>query len=243
MSLHHPLRVLRWLGMVCLCLPHAGAQSLPLKAEAQSGSGMEATLSDGAVASRFVDDLIHKMTLEEKIGQMSQVALNTPDKEFRDELVLKGEVGSFLFITDPKEINRLQHLAVEKGRLHIPLIFGFDVIHGFRTIYPVPLALAASWDPAEVETVQRMAAREASSVGINWTFAPMVDIARDPRWGRIMEGAGEDPFLGSQMATAQVRGFQGDAIGSPGPHSRVCEALCRIWRGRRRARLRLLGHL
>ena len=130
-------------------------------------------------------------------------------------LALKGEVGSFLFITDPKEINRLQHLAVEKGRLHIPLIFGFDVIHGFRTIYPVPLALAASWDPAEVETVQRMAAREASSVGINWTFAPMVDVARDPRWGRIMEGAGEDPFLGSQMAAAQVRGFQGDAIGSP----------------------------
>src|SRR5271170_2732501 len=215
MSLHHPLRVLRWLGMVCLCLPHVGALSLPLKAEVQSGSGMEATLSDGAAASRFVDDLIHKMTLEEKIGQMSQVALNTPDKEFRDELILKGEVGSFLFITDPKEINRLQHLAVEKGRLHIPLIFGFDVIHGFRTIYPVPLALAASWDPAEAEKVQRMAAREASSVGINWTFAPMVDIARDPRWGRIMEGAGEDPYLGSRMAAAQVRGFQGDAIGSP----------------------------
>ncbi len=215
MSLHHPLRVLRWLGMVCLCLPHVGAPSLPLKAEMQGRSGMEATLSDGAVASRFVDDLIHKMTLEEKIGQMSQVALNTPDKEFRDDLVMKGEVGSFLFITDPKEINRLQHLAVEKGRLHIPLIFGFDVIHGFRTIYPVPLALAASWAPAEAEMVQRMAAREASSVGINWTFAPMVDIARDPRWGRIMEGAGEDPFLGSQMATAQVRGFQGDAIGSP----------------------------
>ena len=115
----------------------------PAKAEMQGQSGLEATLADGAVASRFVDDLIHKMTLEEKIGQMSQVALNTPDKEFRDELPLKGEVGSFLFITDPKEINRLQHLAVEKGRLHIPLIFGFDVIHGFRTIYPVPLALAA----------------------------------------------------------------------------------------------------
>ena len=243
MSLHHPLRVLRWLGMFCLCLSHVGAPSPPLKAEMQGRSGLEATLTDGAVASRFVNDLIHKMTLEEKIGQMSQVALNTPDKEFRDELALKGEVGSFLFITDPGEINRLQHLAVEKGRLHIPLIFGFDVIHGFRTIYPVPLALAASWDPAEVETVQRMAAREASSVGINWTFAPMVDIARDPRWGRIMEGAGEDPFLGSQMAAAQVRGFQGDAIGSPGPHSRMREALCRIWRRRRGPRLRLLRHL
>lgn len=215
MSLHHLLRMLRWLGIACLCLPHVGAQSPPLTAETPGPSGLKAPLTDGAVATRFVDDLIQKMTLEEKIGQMSQIALNTPDNEVRDELILKGQVGSFLFITDPKEINRLQHLAVEKGRLHIPLIFGFDVIHGFRTIYPVPLALAASWDPAEVETVQRMAAREASSVGINWTFAPMVDIARDPRWGRIMEGAGEDPFLGSQMATAQVRGFQGDVIGSP----------------------------
>jgi beta-glucosidase len=166
-------------------------------------------------AAHFVDDLLAKMTLEEKVGQMSQIALNTPDKALRDERILKGEVGSFLFITDPKEINRLQHLAVEKSRLQIPLIFGYDVIHGFRTIYPVPIALAASWDPAEAEKVQSMAAREASSVGVNWTFAPMVDIARDPRWGRIMEGAGEDPYLGSRMAEAQVRGFQGEAIGAP----------------------------
>jgi beta-glucosidase len=172
-------------------------------------------LTSDAEANRFVDDLLAKMTLEEKVGQMSQIALNTPDKTLRDERILKGEVGSFLFITDPKEINRLQHLAVEKSRLHIPLIFGYDVIHGFRTIYPVPIALAASWDPAQVEKVQSMAAREASSVGVNWTFAPMVDIARDPRWGRIMEGAGEDPYLGSRMAEAQVRGFQGEAIGAP----------------------------
>lgn len=162
----------------------------------------------------FVNDLLGKMTLEEKIGQMSQIALNGPQEISPDQRILKGQVGSFLFITNPKEINRLQHLAVDQSRLHIPLIFGFDVIHGFRTIYPVPLALAASWDPAMVEHVQSMAAREASAVGINWTFAPMVDIARDPRWGRIMEGAGEDPFLGSRMAAAQVRGFQGEAIGS-----------------------------
>jgi beta-glucosidase len=155
------------------------------------------------------------MTLEEKIGQMSQIPLNQPQDVSPDTRILRGEVGSFLFITDPSEINRLQHIAVEKGRLHIPLIFGFDVIHGLRTIYPVPLALAASWDPALAEKVQSMAAREASAVGINWTFAPMVDIARDPRWGRIMEGAGEDPFLGSRMAEAQVRGFQGDTVGSP----------------------------
>jgi len=166
-------------------------------------------------SSRFVDELLQKMTLEEKIGQMSQIALNQKESVSPDERILKGQVGSFLFITDAKEINRLQHLAVEKGRLHIPLIFGFDVIHGFRTIYPVPLALAASWDPAQVEIAQRMAAKEASAVGINWTFAPMVDIARDPRWGRIMEGAGEDPYLGARMAEAQIRGFQGEAIGSP----------------------------
>jgi beta-glucosidase len=165
--------------------------------------------------ARFVNNLLQKMTLEEKIGQMSQIALNQPHDVSPDQRILNGQVGSFLFLTDTKEINRLQHIAVERGRLHIPLIFGFDVIHGFRTIYPVPLALAASWDPAMVEHVQSMAAKEASAVGVNWTFAPMVDIARDPRWGRIMEGAGEDPYLGSKMAAAQVRGFQGDELGSP----------------------------
>lgn len=181
----------------------------------QAPAALSGSTSSDPEAAHFVDDLLAKMTLEEKVGQMSQIALNTPDKALRDERILKGEVGSFLFITDPKEINRLQHLAVEKSRLQIPLIFGYDVIHGFRTIYPVPIALAASWDPAEAEKVQSMAAREASSVGVNWTFAPMVDIARDPRWGRIMEGAGEDPYLGSRMAEAQVRGFQGEAIGAP----------------------------
>jgi beta-glucosidase len=167
------------------------------------------------VADRFVDDLLAKMTLEEKIGQMSQIALNSPEGPKRDERILHGQVGSFLFVRDPKEIDRLQHLAMEKSRLHIPLLFGFDVVHGYRTVYPVPLALAASWDPATAEKAQRMAAREASSVGIRWTFAPMVDIARDPRWGRIMEGAGEDPYLGSRMAEAQVRGFQGSSLSEP----------------------------
>lgn len=182
---------------------------------AQSRDGHDGGRGNDLEARRFVDDLLKKMTLDEKVGQMSQVALNTPDRATRDERVLKGEVGSFLFITDPKEIDRLQHIATERSRLHIPLLFGFDVVHGFRTIYPVPLALAASWDPAEVERVEGMAAREASSVGIRWAFAPMVDIARDPRWGRIMEGAGEDPYLGSRMAEAEVRGFQGPEIGSP----------------------------
>ena len=194
--------------MAVLYVQLISARTEPSPAKGNAGA-------NDAETSRFVNDLLSRMTQEEKIGQMSQIALNQPQDVSPDQRVLKGQVGSFLFLTDAKEINRLQHIAVDQSRLHIPLIFGFDVIHGFRTIYPVPLALAASWDPAMVEQVQGMAAREASAVGINWTFAPMVDIARDPRWGRIMEGAGEDPFLGSQMAAAQVRGFQGPAIGSP----------------------------
>ena len=163
----------------------------------------------------FVAKLLSQMSLEEKIGQMSQVPLNQPPPAPPEVLAREGKVGSFLFVTDPVKINMLQHAAVEQSRLHIPLLFGFDVIHGFRTIYPVPIALAASWDPNVEERAQRMAAREASAVGVRWTFAPMVDIARDPRWGRMMEGAGEDPFLGSKMAAAQVRGFQGTSPGSP----------------------------
>jgi beta-glucosidase len=159
--------------------------------------------------TQFVNELLGRMTLEEKIGQMSQIPLNQKNDIAPEEDARRGLVGSFLFVTDAAEIDRLQHIAVEQGRLHIPLLFGFDVIHGFRTIYPVPIALAASWDPAVAEKAQSMAARESSATGVRWTFAPMVDIARDPRWGRMMEGAGEDPYLGSRMAEAQVRGFQG----------------------------------
>jgi beta-glucosidase len=166
-------------------------------------------------AQTFITGLVKKMTLEEKIGQMSQIPLNSKPDQPVDEMIQKGQVGSFLFITNAAEINRLQHLAVEHSRLHIPLIFGFDIVHGFRTIYPVPIAMAASWDPAAVERAQAMAAKEARATGVQWTFAPMVDIARDPRWGRMMEGAGEDPFLGSRMAEAQVRGFQGETLGAP----------------------------
>jgi len=180
----------------------------------QQNTSAALVAADDSEAARFVHELMGRMTLEEKLGQMTQIAFQEEDSASRDEHTRKEEVGSFLFVTDPVEINRLQHIAVDQTRLHIPLIFGFDVIHGFSTIYPIPLALAASWDPAEAENAQRMAAREASAVGIRWTFAPMVDIARDPRWGRIMEGAGEDPYLGSRMAKAQVRGFQGDVIGS-----------------------------
>ena len=165
-------------------------------------------------ASRFVDNLLSRMTLDEKLAQMTQLSWKDTPAASHDNSVRSG-LGSFLFVTDPTEIDRLQHLAVEHTRLHIPLIFGFDVIHGYRTIYPIPLALASSWNPSLAEHVQSMAARQASAGGINWAFAPMVDIARDARWGRIMEGAGEDPYLGSAMAAAQVRGFQGPELGTP----------------------------
>jgi beta-glucosidase len=164
-----------------------------------------------------VGELLQRMTLDEKIGQLTQaggLAL-VPNAPKPEDLVRKGQAGSVLWLSDPAAINRLQKIAVDETRLHIPLIFGLDVIHGFRTIYPMPLALAASWDLPLIERMTAMAAREARAAGITWTFAPMVDIARDPRWGRIMEGAGEDPFLGAAVASAQVRGFQGDDVSQP----------------------------
>jgi beta-glucosidase len=158
--------------------------------------------------------LLKQMTVEEKIGQLNQHFLTSKSKTI-DEGVMAGKYGSFQFMTDPATINRLQHVAVEKSRLHIPLLFAYDVIHGFHTIFPVPLAMSASWDTDLVVHSNAIAAEEASAVGIRWTFAPMVDIARDARWGRIVEGAGEDPFLGSAMARAEVEGFQGDMAGQP----------------------------
>ncbi len=187
--------------------------ALAMSAPALSQTPSSAPPDDAAVRER-ADTLLKEMSLDEKIGQLSQLFDFRPEKTI-DDAVAKGQIGSLLFVTDPAEINRLQHLAVDRTRLHIPLIFGFDVIHGFRTIFPVPIAMAASWDPAAVTRAQSIAAMEARSVGIDWAFAPMLDIARDPRWGRIVEGAGEDPYLGSAMAAAQVRGFQGDYIGEP----------------------------
>jgi beta-glucosidase len=178
-----------------------------------------------------VDELISQMTPAEKAGQLTQYfyfrlpagaadpALGIDrDEQPRtvEDALGRGEAGSLLFVTDPVEINRLQRLAVEGNRLGIPVLFGFDVIHGLRTIFPVPIAMAASWDLETIERGQAVAAREARSVGIHWAFAPMVDIARDPRWGRMVEGAGEDPVLGAAVAVAQVRGFQGDDVGQGG---------------------------
>ncbi|HET9982722.1 MAG TPA: glycoside hydrolase family 3 N-terminal domain-containing protein [Longimicrobiales bacterium] len=167
---------------------------------------------------RFVSALVGKMTLEEKIGQLTQSpAWGGADVPMNDSVaaeVRAGRVGSFLGIPWPQRQRELQRTVMEESRLKIPLMFAHDVIHGFRTIFPVPLAEAASWDPDMVQRDARIAADEATASGIHWTFAPMVDIARDPRWGRIVEGSGEDPFLGSVMAAARVRGFQGPGLGT-----------------------------
>jgi beta-glucosidase len=155
-----------------------------------------------------VEEILAGMTLDEKIGQLVQVV---GADDYNEELIRAGKVGSVLFGDDgPEEVNRIQRIAVEETRLGIPLIFATDVIHGCQTIFPVPLAEASSWDPELVKTASDIAAFEAASMGIRWTFSPMVDIARDPRWGRIVEGFGEDPYLGSIFAAAKVKGFQGE---------------------------------
>jgi beta-glucosidase len=167
-------------------------------------------------AHRKAEELLKKMTVDEKVGQLNQssgVTMPFLGSQKPDDLISQGKVGSVLWLIDVKEINRLQHIAVEKTRLHIPILFAFDVIHGYRTVFPVPLAMASSWDPSVEEAAQHLAGQDARAAGIDWTFTPMVDIARDARWGRIVEGAGEDPYLGAAMARAQVKGFQGDALG------------------------------
>ena len=167
---------------------------------------------------RAVDSLLRLMTLDEKIGQMNQyngpwsaTGPLTNDGNLLDQ-VKSGKVGSMLNVTGVKRTRELQELALQ-SRLKIPLLFGQDVIHGYRTIFPLPLAEAASWDLAAMEASARVAAKEASAAGIHWTFAPMLDISRDPRWGRVMEGAGEDTYLGSLIAKARVKGFQGTGFG------------------------------
>ena len=167
--------------------------------------------ADPAV-ERKIDALLKQMTVEEKAGQLSQYdGANPPTLE----LIKKGQVGSIFNVLGAENTNAVQKVAIEQGRLKIPLIFGYDVIHGYRTIFPVPLASASSFDPALIEQSERVAAKEATASGVKWAFAPMMDIARDPRWGRIVEGAGEDPYLGSQVAAARVRGFQGANIADP----------------------------
>jgi len=176
-------------------------------------------LSTPAVEAR-IDALLKQMTLEEKVGQLNQTSAGRPigpRGERIDEatLITSGLVGSMLNLADGKQARAFQKIAVEQSRLHIPILFGLDVIHGYRTTFPIPLGLSASWNPELIERTCRVAAQEASAQGIRWTFSPMVDIARDARWGRITEGSGEDPYLGSVLARAYVRGYQGASLDRP----------------------------
>ncbi|MFM8709797.1 MAG: beta-glucosidase BglX [Sphingomonadales bacterium] len=173
---------------------------------------------------RAIDRLLLKMTLEEKIGQMNQYngfwdvtgpAPQAGADKFKYDHFKQGLVGSVLNVRGVKQVRKLQELVVKESRLGIPLLFGFDAVHGYNTVLPIPLAEAASWDLPAIERSARVAATEAAASGVNWTFAPMVDISRDARWGRVMEGAGEDPYLGSQIAVARVNGFQGNDPSSP----------------------------
>src|SRR5882724_7513649 len=207
------LAAVTFVALICLPLICLSAQR-----KEESAQAKQEEVKSGAAdpqARQRADALLAQMTLDEKIGQMNQLFFfGSKPVESVNTGIRKGQIGSLLFVTDPTLINRLQKVAVTESRLKIPLIFGFDVIHGFHTIFPVPIGMAASWDPKMVEGTQSIAASEARAVGINWTFAPMVDIARDPRWGRIVEGAGEDPYLGALMAAARVRGLQGNDLGA-----------------------------
>ena len=187
-------------------MPFAGLLSLPAHRPGERKI---------AEMDRFITDLMERMTLREKLGQLNLpsggdlVTGSVMNGELSD-MIRKQEIGGFFNVKGIQKINALQHLAVEESRLKIPLLVGADVIHGYETIFPIPLALSCSWDTLAVERMARISAIEASADGINWTFSPMVDICRDARWGRIAEGSGEDPYLGSLMAKAYVRGYQGN---------------------------------
>ena len=173
---------------------------------------------------KFITNLLSEMTLMEKIGQLNQYssffdatgpAPNNGEDSLKYEQIKQGLVGSVLNVSGVKEVRALQKLAIENSRLKIPLVFALDVIHGYKTISPIPLAESASWNLGLIQKSASMAAREAAASGINWTFAPMVDISRDARWGRVMEGGGEDPYLGSKIAVARINGFQGNSLNDP----------------------------
>jgi beta-glucosidase len=195
-------------------LPKSGAGSASGSVPAPNAQLAESTLN------ARVENLLSRMTLDQKIGQLTQYTAGTltgpgSGRTDYDDLIAGGHIGSLFNVVGAKLSNRYQHIAVDKSPMHIPLLFGYDVIHGERTIFPVPLALSSSFDPGLVERVARLSAREASADGVRWVFSPMVDIARDARWGRITEGAGEDTYLGSVLARAYVKGYQGNDLGDP----------------------------
>jgi len=186
-----------------------------LAAAVLPSSGAAATPDD---VERRIDDLLARMTPAEKVGQMSLRGFSSrsqDDPRTLEDAVREGRVGAFLNVMDKDAVDRLQHVAVHESRLGIPLLFGRDVIHGFRTIFPIPLGQAAAWSPELAERAARISAEEASTHGVRWTFAPMLDVARDARWGRIAESPGEDPYLASLLAAAMVRGFQGEDLSAP----------------------------
>ena len=214
-SLLHRLAVAALILLLCPLAPSLA----PLSERAPQAASTRTALSDPGTEKK-IEELLRKMTLEEKVGQLVQYSAGQPTgpgtgRTDYEDMIRKGEVGALFNITTARQVNAFQHLAVEQSRLHIPLLFGLDVIHGFKTEFPVPLALASSWNLELVEQSARVAAREASASGIRWTFSPMVDIARDARWGRMAEGSGEDPYLGMAMARAYVRGYQGTRLDAP----------------------------
>ena len=182
-----------------------------IKAFALAAVMLAASCAPKSETDKKVDDLLKQMTLREKIGQMNQLSGGA----WVADQAAKGEVGSILNCVDPAEINAVQKAAVEQSRLGIPVLVARDVIHGFHTMFPIPLGLAATFNPEVVEKGARVAAVEATASGVRWTFSPMLDVARDPRWGRVAEGSGEDPYLDVQMGLAMVRGYQGDDLSDP----------------------------
>ena len=180
--------------------------------------------ASGAEEDRRIDAMVARLSLEEKLGQLQQLggdANSGRPREGQLDLVRQGRIGSFLQVHGAKNTNDVQRIAIEESASRIPILFGFDVIHGYRTIFPAPLGSASSWDPASAERSARIAAAEASAAGVRWVFAPMVGIARDPRWGRNVEGDGRGSVPRFGMARARVRGFQGDDLGASG-HVAAC---------------------
>src|SRR5829696_4666967 len=178
-----------------------------------TGKAQVKPATDGKM-NQFVSNLMSRMTLEEKLGQLNLPGagdITTGQASSSDiaKKIKEGKVGGLFNIKGVEKIRDVQKVAVESSRLKIPLLFGMDVIHGYQTTFPIPLGLSCTWDMEAIERSARIAAIEASADGINWTFSPMVDIARDPRWGRISEGSGEDVYLGSAIAKAMVKGYQG----------------------------------
>lgn len=176
-----------------------------------------AVQAQDAKMNAFIDNLMSKMTLQEKIGQLNlpvtgEIVTGEAKSSDIAGKIQRGEVGGLFNLKGVDKIREVQKIAVEKSRLKIPLIFGMDVIHGYETVFPIPLASSCSWDMDAIRNSARVAAQEASADGICWTFSPMVDISREPRWGRMSEGNGEDPYLGSRIAEAMVRGYQGDNL-------------------------------